>query len=163
MQVADRFSNSATSQNLNQSQMIALLSLPDAEETEKFIAEKAAEGQEIENQLGRRNLTFQPFVSKSRYSLNNLSLKKLKNEWKKAIINTRALRTNVLSPLRKRKIKLTGRIKPIISWRKWRGSPINPFSGIKKFCKMPTLILLPKLTRGKFLSMKVTAKSSKPL
>lgn len=39
MQVAERFSNSATSQTLNQSQMIALLSLPDAEETEKFIAE----------------------------------------------------------------------------------------------------------------------------
>ena len=37
MQCAERFGNSATSQNLNQSQMIALLSLPDAEETERFI------------------------------------------------------------------------------------------------------------------------------
>ena len=33
--------------DLNQSQMIALLSLPDAEETEKFIAEKAAEGKAV--------------------------------------------------------------------------------------------------------------------
>ena len=44
MRCAERFSNSATSQNLNRSQMIEMLSLPDAEETEKFIAEKAAEG-----------------------------------------------------------------------------------------------------------------------
>lgn len=47
MQVAERFSNSATSQNLNRLQMIEMLSLPDAEETEKFIAEKAAEGKAI--------------------------------------------------------------------------------------------------------------------
>lgn len=47
MQVAERFSNSATSQTLNQSQMIALLSLPSAEETEKFIAEKAAEQKNV--------------------------------------------------------------------------------------------------------------------
>ena len=47
MQCATRFSNSATSQNLNQSQMIALLSLPDAEETEKFIEAKAAEGKQV--------------------------------------------------------------------------------------------------------------------
>lgn len=49
MQVAERFSNSATSQNLNQSQMIALLSLPDAEETKKFIEQKATEGTPVEN------------------------------------------------------------------------------------------------------------------
>ena len=47
MQVAERFSNSATSQTLNQSQMIALLSLPDAAETEKFLAEKAAEDKNV--------------------------------------------------------------------------------------------------------------------
>ena len=45
MQCAERFSNSATSHLLNQSQLIALLSLPDAEETEKSIAEKAKERQ----------------------------------------------------------------------------------------------------------------------
>ena len=49
MQVAERFSNSATSQSLNQSQMIALLSLPDAEETKKFIEQKATEGTPVEN------------------------------------------------------------------------------------------------------------------
>ena len=49
MQVSERFSNSATSQNLNQSQMIALLSLPDAKETEKFIEQKALEGNPVEN------------------------------------------------------------------------------------------------------------------
>lgn len=43
MQVYKRFGNSATSQILNQSQMIAMLSLP-AEETEQFIEAKAAEG-----------------------------------------------------------------------------------------------------------------------
>lgn len=47
MQCAERYSNSATSHLLNQSQMIALLSLPDTEETEKFIAEKAAEGKAV--------------------------------------------------------------------------------------------------------------------
>lgn len=47
MQVAERFSNSATSQNLNRSQMIEMLSLPSAEETEKFITEKAAEGKKV--------------------------------------------------------------------------------------------------------------------
>lgn len=48
MQCAERYSNSATSHHLNQSQMIALLSLPDDEETEKFIAEKAAEGKKVD-------------------------------------------------------------------------------------------------------------------
>jgi len=43
MNCAERFGNSETFQNLKYSQMIQLLSLP-AEETEKFIAEKAAEG-----------------------------------------------------------------------------------------------------------------------
>ena len=33
--------------DLNSTQMIALLSLPDAEETEKFIAEKAAEQKNV--------------------------------------------------------------------------------------------------------------------
>lgn len=49
MQVAKRFSNSATSQNLNQSQMIALLSLPSAEETKKFIEQKDTEGTPVSN------------------------------------------------------------------------------------------------------------------
>lgn len=43
MNCAERFGNLATLQSLKSSQMIALLSLPSAEETEKFIAEKAAE------------------------------------------------------------------------------------------------------------------------
>lgn len=49
MQCANRFSNSEMSQNLNQSQMIALLSLPSPEETEKFIEQKASLGTPIEN------------------------------------------------------------------------------------------------------------------
>lgn len=47
IQCAERFSNVATSRDLNRSQMIEMLSLPDAEETEKFIAEKAAEGKAV--------------------------------------------------------------------------------------------------------------------
>lgn len=44
MNIAERFgANYQSIGNLNSTQMIALLSLPDAEETEKFIAEKAAE------------------------------------------------------------------------------------------------------------------------
>ena len=48
MNCAERFGNSATLRNLNYSQMVAMLSLP-AEETEKFIAEKAAEGNPVED------------------------------------------------------------------------------------------------------------------
>lgn len=48
MAVARRFGNSDTYPNLNYSQMVAMLSLP-AEETEKFIAEKTAEGNPAEN------------------------------------------------------------------------------------------------------------------
>ncbi len=48
MAIADRFGNSATSQNLNKSQMMEMLSLPTGEE-ENFIAEKAAEGVPVEN------------------------------------------------------------------------------------------------------------------
>ena len=48
MACAERFGNSPTSANLNQSQMIELLALPEGEE-EKFIAEKAAEGNPVEN------------------------------------------------------------------------------------------------------------------
>lgn len=40
--------------NLNSTQMIALLSLPDAEETEKFIAEKAAEGKQVDEMTIRQ-------------------------------------------------------------------------------------------------------------
>lgn len=43
MQCAERFGNSATSQNLNQSQMIALLSLPESD-VENFIEQKSAAG-----------------------------------------------------------------------------------------------------------------------
>ena len=43
MQVARRFGKSATSQTLNQSQMIALLALPKAD-TKKFIEQKESEG-----------------------------------------------------------------------------------------------------------------------
>lgn len=47
MQCAERYGNRQTFANLGYSQMIALLSLPDAEETEKFIAEKAAEQKNV--------------------------------------------------------------------------------------------------------------------
>lgn len=42
MECAERFANSTTSWNLNLSQMVEMLSLPSAEETEKFIEQKAA-------------------------------------------------------------------------------------------------------------------------
>ena len=48
IQIAKRFSNTQTSAVFSQSQMVELLRLP-AEETEKFIAEKAAEGTPVEN------------------------------------------------------------------------------------------------------------------
>ena len=48
MKCAKHFSNLATSQHLKPSQMIELLALP-AEETEKFIAEKAAENNPVED------------------------------------------------------------------------------------------------------------------
>lgn len=48
MQMARRFGNSATSQNLKQSQMMEMLSLPEVE-TEKFIEQKAAEGTPVED------------------------------------------------------------------------------------------------------------------
>ena len=48
MKCAKHFSNLATSQHLKPSQMIELLALP-ADETEKFIAEKAAEGKPVED------------------------------------------------------------------------------------------------------------------
>ena len=47
MKCAKHFSNLATSQHLKPSQMIELLALP-AEETEKFLASKAAEGTPVE-------------------------------------------------------------------------------------------------------------------
>lgn len=47
MQCAEQFSNVPTSATLNVSQLTEMLSLPDAEETEKFIAEKAAEGKKV--------------------------------------------------------------------------------------------------------------------
>ena len=42
MDCAEKFSNLQTSATLKPYQLIQLLSLPDAAETEKFIAEKAA-------------------------------------------------------------------------------------------------------------------------
>ena len=48
MRIAERFANSAMSQNLKTSQMVELLALP-AEETEKFIAAKSAEGNPVED------------------------------------------------------------------------------------------------------------------
>ena len=44
MQCAERFSNVPLKTHLNQTQMVELLSLPNAEETERFIEQKAAEG-----------------------------------------------------------------------------------------------------------------------
>lgn len=49
MQVAERFSKTRIDTRFNSTQMIALLSLPDAEETEKFIEQKASEGTPVEN------------------------------------------------------------------------------------------------------------------
>ena len=48
MQVADRFSNVPSKALFNQTQMIEMLTLP-ADETENFIAEKAAEGNPVED------------------------------------------------------------------------------------------------------------------
>lgn len=47
MKCSERFANAALMRDLNSTQMIQLLSLPDAEETERFIAEKAAEGKQV--------------------------------------------------------------------------------------------------------------------
>ena len=47
MNCAERFSNVPTLAVLNKSQLVQLLALPDAEETEKFIAQKAAEGKAV--------------------------------------------------------------------------------------------------------------------
>lgn len=47
MSVAERFANSESIPILKSTQMIQLLALPSAEETEKFIAEKAAEGKAV--------------------------------------------------------------------------------------------------------------------
>lgn len=77
MQVAERFSNSATSQNLNQSQMIALLSLPDAKETEKFIEQKALEGNPVENMTVKTiRKEIKQWNSKLADKNNNKSIKK---------------------------------------------------------------------------------------
>ena len=53
MNVAKRFSNYSTSNNLNSSQMVELLALP-AEETEQFIEAKAAEGKPVEDMTIRQ-------------------------------------------------------------------------------------------------------------
>ena len=47
MQCAERFGKNEINFVLNSTQMIALLSLPDAAETEKFLAEKAAEDKNV--------------------------------------------------------------------------------------------------------------------
>ena len=47
IQCAERFGKTEIDFRFSSTQMIALLSLPDAEETEKFIAEKAAEGKAV--------------------------------------------------------------------------------------------------------------------
>ena len=47
MQVAERFTETRIDTSFNSTQMIALLSLPDAAETEKFLAEKAAEDKNV--------------------------------------------------------------------------------------------------------------------
>ena len=59
MDCAERYGKTEINFTLNSTQMIALLSLPDAEETEKFIAEKAAEnlcGGEMLINVGNRRL-----------------------------------------------------------------------------------------------------------
>ena len=47
MECANRFSKMTDVGHFQPSQLTELLALPDAEETEKFIAEKAAEGKKI--------------------------------------------------------------------------------------------------------------------
>ena len=47
MNVAERFGKINIDVSFKPTQMIALLSLPDAEETEKFIEAKAAEGKKV--------------------------------------------------------------------------------------------------------------------
>ena len=48
IQCSERYANWTSMSNLNSTQMIQLLALPDAEETEKFIAQKAAEGKKVD-------------------------------------------------------------------------------------------------------------------
>ena len=54
MQCAERFSNSELIPNLNTTQMIALLSLPESE-TKPFIESKAAEGKPVEDMAMSHN------------------------------------------------------------------------------------------------------------
>ena len=47
MQISERFNKTVDVDHFKPSQLTELLALPDAEETEKFIAEKAAEGKRV--------------------------------------------------------------------------------------------------------------------
>lgn len=60
MQCAERYGNFQSIGNLNSTQMIALLSLPSAEETEKFIEEKAAEGKRVADEIVNKSPHFKP-------------------------------------------------------------------------------------------------------
>ena len=75
MQCAQRFGNRHSYADLNQSQMITLLALPNSEETEKFIEQKEAEGTPV----------------------SNMSVKTLRNEIKLWNSSIKELDTNQLS------------------------------------------------------------------
>lgn len=54
IQCAEKFANVVSIRGLNSTQMIQLLALPDAEETERFIAQKAAEGKQVDEMTIRQ-------------------------------------------------------------------------------------------------------------
>lgn len=77
MQVAERFSKTRIDTRFNSTQMIALLSLPDAEETEKFIEQKASEGTPVENMSVKTlRKEIKQWNSKLADKNNNKSIKK---------------------------------------------------------------------------------------
>lgn len=77
MQVAERFSKTRINTRFNSTQMIALLSLPDAEATEKFIEQKASEGTPVENMSVKTlRKEIKQWNSKLADKNNNKSIKK---------------------------------------------------------------------------------------
>ena len=90
MQCAEKFSNVPTSAVLNPSQMFELLSLP-AEETEKFIASKAAEGTPVE-EMTVKNLReeiaeYKAKIDKQKSEVENLFAEKTALEDEKKRLN----------------------------------------------------------------------------
>ena len=54
MQISERFSKTVDVDRFQPAQLTELLSLPDAEETEKFIEQKAAEGKAVADKCRSR-------------------------------------------------------------------------------------------------------------